>query len=227
MHSRLSSFRCVGLLAVTVIGSSLVAFGAPKSGYTQVAIARADKIVATLTPPPDPAQADQTRGLIAGFYRDLNAVQTARDAQIKAAKADAGLAKPAREADIKQARADADAKREALRTAFVVRLRAQLTPDQVGEVEDGLTYGVAPLTYRVYLEMLPNLTTEQRDQIHAWLLEARDHAIAGFSSEEKHAWFGKYKGRINNYLAKAGYNMKQAEHDFMARRPAAAKTSAR
>ncbi len=33
------------------------------------------------------------------------------------------------------------------------------------------------------------------------LWEAREHAIDGGSSEEKHAWFGKYKGRIiNNYL---------------------------
>ncbi|HNZ81766.1 MAG TPA: DUF3826 domain-containing protein, partial [Bacteroidales bacterium] len=23
----------------------------------------------------------------------------------------------------------------------------------------------------------------------------------------KHAWFGKYKGRINNYLSKRGYNL--------------------
>ena len=34
------------------------------------------------------------------------------------------------------------------------------------------------------------------------------------TSEEKHAIFGKYKGRINNYLSKAGYDMKQAEKNL-------------
>ncbi|MNR53744.1 hypothetical protein D3C85_1738080 [compost metagenome] len=29
----------------------------------------------------------------------------------------------------------------------------------------------------------------------------------GGSSKEKHAWFGKYKGRINNYLSKEGYDL--------------------
>jgi hypothetical protein len=88
-----------------------------------------------------------------------------------------------------------------------------------------MTYGVLPLTFRVYQEMLPNLTAEQKTQIHAWLVEAREHAMDGFTSEEKHAWFGKYKGRINNYLAAAGYDMKQAEKDMLARQktPAAKK----
>jgi len=43
------------------------------------------------------------------------------------------------------------------------------------------------------------------------------------SSEKKHQWFGKYKGRINNYLAAAGINMKQAEQDWKKRREAGAK----
>jgi len=29
------------------------------------------------------------------------------------------------------------------------------------------------------------------------------------SSDKKHAWFGKYKGRINNYLSNEGINMKE------------------
>jgi hypothetical protein len=29
------------------------------------------------------------------------------------------------------------------------------------------------------------------------------------SSEKKHAWFGKYKGKINNYLSAEGYDMKK------------------
>jgi hypothetical protein len=45
----------------------------------------------------------------------------------------------------------------------------------------------------------------------AWLVEAREIAMDCGSSEEKHYWFGKYKGKINNYLSAEGYDLKKAE----------------
>ena len=89
-------------------------------------------------------------------------------------------------------------------------------------MKDGLTYGVLPKTFQVYQEMLPDLTAEQKRQILAWLTEAREQAMDASTSDEKHAWFGKYKGRINNYLSKAGIDMKQAEKDMQARKKSAA-----
>ncbi|WP_415907436.1 DUF3826 domain-containing protein [Oleiharenicola sp. Vm1] len=115
--------------------------------------------------------------------------------------------------------AKTDAQLAALHAHYLAALATELTPAQIDAVKDGMTYGVLPLTYRVYQEMLPDLTAEQQAQILAWLTEAREHAMDGSTSEEKHAWFGKYKGRINNYLAKAGYNMKEAEKN-LAHRPA-------
>lgn len=212
-------------LTIALLLLPLATFAAPAAGanaadaaYVRVTNERAEKIVAKLDLPQP--KAATVRDEVAQFYRDLNAIQTKRDAALKAAKADTTQDKAARDAAIKAARADAEQAREAVRLNFVGKLSSELTPQQVEAVEDGLTYGVAPKTLRVYEEMLPNLTAEQKAQIHAWLVEAREHAIAGFTSEEKHGWFGKYKGRINNYLAKAGINMKQAEHDFMARKPA-------
>jgi hypothetical protein len=72
-----------------------------------------------------------------------------------------------------------------------------------------MTYRVFPITYAAYLDMLPNLTTEQKDKIYSWLKEARELAMDAGSSEKKHEVFGKYKGRINNYLSAAGYDMKK------------------
>jgi len=40
------------------------------------------------------------------------------------------------------------------------------------------------------------------------LKEARELAIDGGSAEEKTAIFGKYKGKINNYLSAQGHNKK-------------------
>ena len=80
-----------------------------------------------------------------------------------------------------------------------------------------MTYNVLNVTYTAYQDMLPSLTGEQKKQILAWLTEAREHAMDAESSDKKHAWFGKYKGRINNYLAKAGVDMKQAEKEWQQR----------
>ena len=57
--------------------------------------------------------------------------------------------------------------------------------------------------------MIPTLTQEEKAQIMAWLVEAREFAIDAENSNKKHAAFGKYKGRINNYLAKRGYDLKK------------------
>ncbi|MCK7539944.1 MAG: DUF3826 domain-containing protein [Marinilabiliales bacterium] len=88
-------------------------------------------------------------------------------------------------------------------------LRQELSQEQIDQVKDGLTYGVLPITYKGYQDMLPDLTPEQKAKILEWLTEAREHAMDGGSSEEKHAWFGKYKGRINNYLSTQGYDLKK------------------
>ena len=71
--------------------------------------------------------------------------------------------------------------------------------------------------FKRYRELLPNLIVEQQADILANLLEAREYAMDAGSAEEKHAWFGKYKGRINNHLSAAGIDMKQAEQDLAAR----------
>ncbi|MDQ3813385.1 MAG: DUF3826 domain-containing protein, partial [Armatimonadota bacterium] len=181
------------------------------------------KIVATLGIT-DAAQAMRVHDIIAGYYRRLRDIYDARDAQIKAAKQQAGENKDAADAGVLAATNDVRLRLDARHKEFIARLLAELTPAQVDQVKDGLTYGVRPLTYRVYCDMLPNLTDEQKRQIMAWLYEAREYAMDGGSAQEKHGWFGKYKGKINNYLAAAGYNLKQAEKDWAARRKAATGT---
>ena len=78
-------------------------------------------------------------------------------------------------------------------------------------------YDIVPKTYQQYLKLYPNLTKEQQRTIHGFLLEARSHAMDAGSSEEKHGVFGKYKGRINNFLSAQGIDAKQAERDLKAR----------
>ena len=65
--------------------------------------------------------------------------------------------------------------------------------------------------------MIPSLKPEEKAQILAWLKEAREFAMDAGTSKDKHAWFGKYKGRINNWLAKRGYNLTKEREEWAKR----------
>lgn len=181
---------------------------------------RATKIATSLKLA-DPAKTTRVATLIANQYESLARIHALRDEKVKAAKASSPSDKTASEATITAARNEATAAQDQLHTSYLAALATELSPAEIDQVKDGMTYGVLPLTFRVYQDMLPNLSAEQKAQIHAWLVEAREHAMDASTSEEKHGWFGKYKGRINNYLSAAGIDMKQAERDLTARRKAA------
>jgi hypothetical protein len=184
-----------------------------KAAYTAEISKRADNIVAPLEIADDSARA-RVRDLIADQYRRLRDIHAARDSRIEDAKRSPGGDKTIAEAWTKVARDAASIQLSELHRRFVARLSVELTPDQVDQVKDGMTYGVVNATYNRYLELLPDLTDDQKREIRANLIEARENAMDAGTSEEKHAIFGKYKGRINNYLSAAGYNMKQAEKDL-------------
>jgi hypothetical protein len=192
---------------------------AEDSAYARVAIGRADKIVKTLAIQSD-EKALRVREIIAGQYQHLKRTHDARDIRIVAAQsafaADKQLLQTQTDAIEKLIEASIDS----LHIVYLSRLSAELTPEQIEKVKDGMTYNVLPITYKGYLDMLPNLTSAEQQQILLYLTEAREHAMDAGSSEKKHWWFGKYKGRINNYLSAAGYDMKKAGEDWEKRRKA-------
>jgi hypothetical protein len=100
---------------------------------------------------------------------------------------------------------------------FLTALQTKLSTEQVEKVKDGMTYRVLHVTYEAYVDMIPSLTTEQKEKILGWLVEARELAMDGESSDAKHKIFGKYKGRINNYLSVQGIDMKKEESEWQAR----------
>jgi len=106
------------------------------------------------------------------------------------------------------------ATRKSLHDSFVAKLNGELTPEQVEIVKDKMTYNKVKVTYDAYCQFVPQMTDEQKAHILADLKTAREEAIDGGSSEEKSAIFGKYKGRINNYLSSQGIDMKKQEQAF-------------
>ena len=191
----------------------------PEEAYTRVINQRAQKIVDTLGIT-DAEKAKRVRDIIAGQYRSLRDIHDSRDAQIKTAKEKAGDDKSAAEAAEKEIRDKAKIQQDKLHKEYLKKLSVELTPEQVDKVKDGMTYGVLQVTYNQYLAMLPDLTDQQKAEIMKFLVEARENAMDGGSSQEKHNWFRKYKGKINNYLSAAGYDLKKAEQDLKQRQQA-------
>ncbi|HWL47078.1 MAG TPA: DUF3826 domain-containing protein [Sphingomonadaceae bacterium] len=200
---RIPSLLRFFLLITLALGAVLHA-GPPSATL----LARADKIVARLALP-DEAKARRVRDLVAVQYQSLSELHAQRDARLKTAEDD--------KAQIEAIHAEIGAAQNRLLADYLAALSLELTPAQIDQIKDGMTYSVVPKTYRAYLEMLPELTAAQKEQIHAWLIEARERALTAGTSEEKHRWFGKYKGRITNYLAAAGYDLKAAEKAWLAR----------
>jgi hypothetical protein len=217
----------IALVATLLPATRVLAFAETNAGssdaeaaYTKSINDRAEKIVATLGID-DAEKSTRLRELIAGQYRTLRDIHDARDAKLAQAKESPGGDRTIAEAWVKVARDTAARQLDESHRRFIARLSTELAPEQVEKVKDGLTYNVARITYDRYLELLPTLNDEQRREILANLIEAREYAMDAGSSEEKHAIFGKYKGRINNYLSAQGFDLKAAENELAARQKAA------
>lgn len=211
MISRSLHSACLLALLAAAIRAETNSVTEAEAAYTRTITQRADKIVATLSIA-DTNKFVRVRDIITQQYRDLSKLHDVRDARIKAAKADAD--KAVADKAVQTARDDVKPALDKLHGEFLARLSTELSPEQVDKVKDGLTYGVVTVTYNTYLKMYPDLTDEQKKQIMAWLVEAREIAMDGSTSDEKHAVFGKYKGKINNYLSKAGYDARKGEQNL-------------
>ncbi|MBN1925094.1 MAG: DUF3826 domain-containing protein [Prolixibacteraceae bacterium] len=181
--------------------------------YTKVITERADKIVNAMTFENEAIKI-RVRDIIVSHYRFLNNAEESRNADVAKIREEYAENKELRDAKIDLRKAEQDLKTRDHHFAFISELKHIITEEQVDQVKDGLTYNVLNNTYNGFCEMIPQLTGEEKEQILIWLTEAREHAIDGGTSREKHNWFGKYKGRINNYLSGRGYDLKKLSTEW-------------
>jgi hypothetical protein len=185
------------------------------TAYSKALRERSSKIIAALGLG-DSTKAGRVQARIIAQYRALNAWQETHEEKLKELR----TAK-----DTEAAKAEVVsiyASRRALRDAFLADLAKDLTPAQIDTVKDKLTYNKLQVTYDGYVQMIPALTDEQKKKIQDTLIEAREEAIDGVSSHEKDEIFGRYKGRINNYLSKEGYDLNKEGKAWKVRRDAEA-----
>lgn len=181
-------------------------FSQTEDAYWKTITDRSAKIVAKLAL--DQAKQERAVHIIRDQYYLLNACYSLRDLKIKE-NTDKSLKEQIAQETLQET--------TNLNQAFVNRLKQVLTPAEVEAVKNGMTYHVYPNTVKAYQDMIPSLSKDEVHMIDSLLYEARDFAMQAESSEKKHAWFGKYKGKINNYLASHGYNLKEEGDKWAAR----------
>lgn len=203
-------FIClVGWVLLATVSNSEVGVAQESSAeadYTRTINARSHAIVEQLNLS-DAAQTKRVEQTVADQYRGLREIHDSRDLQITTLNGSPKDQDTPIDQLIERVHQDSKIKQFQLHRSFIANLSAELNPEQVNSIKDGMTYGVLPTTYARYLQTLPNLTEEEKRTIMEFLFEAREYAMDAGSSDEKHGWFRKYKGKINNYLSSAGYKM--------------------
>ena len=182
--------------------------------YVKNIVNRSQKIVDKLNIN-DKETAANVCNIIANRYFLLNDIYEKRDAAVKEAKEK--LSGNEKNAAIQAAENEKDAQLYRKHFDFASSLSLYLNDEQIEAVKDGMTYNVVEVTYKAQCDMIPTLKDFEKKQILAWLKEAREFAIDAENSKKKHEAFGKYKGRINNYLSKQGYDLTKEREEWYKR----------
>lgn len=186
-----------------------------EAAYIKTVTERSAKIVNTLSIK-DSATYKTVVALLVNQYSNINRIHEETKIALAAIKQQSITAQESA-LQVQKQEEKKTAQLQQLHSAFLAGLQKNLTEGQIEQVKDGMTYGVLKVTYTAYQDMIPTLTEEQKSKIYTWLIEARELAMDGESSDKKHAIFGKYKGRINNYLSAAGYDLTKEREEWQKR----------
>lgn len=173
--------------------------------YVETIVGRSQKIVDKLALK-SPDVSKNVLNIIANRYFKLNDIYAVRDSAVNKIKR-SGLTGDAKTTALNAAQNEKEAALYRSHFAFPGDLSLFINESQIEEVKDGITFGVVKVTYDATLDMIPTLKVEEKVQILAWLKEGREFALDAETADKKHEAFGKFKGRINNYLSARGYDL--------------------
>ncbi|HEX3356855.1 MAG TPA: DUF3826 domain-containing protein [Tepidisphaeraceae bacterium] len=206
--SRIKTHLVAALAAFLLIGG--IAQAAPTTApaddadarYTATIEKRVNDILALLKID-DAAKHATVHDIIIAQYRTLNDWQKVNQPKLK----DKSTTPEQKQAIL--------ATRQPIHDKFISQLNEQLTPEQVEIVKDKMTYNTVEVTYKAYLQFVPQLTDVQKTKILETLKAGREEAMDGSSQEEKATIFKKYKGKIANYLSAQGIDIKKQTKEYM------------
>jgi hypothetical protein len=165
-------------------------------------------LLASLVPPATAASEAALDKRVAGLVDSLAVKDPAKQERLRAVLA-ANL-RAVRDAHNAGLQSDESAHKN-----LIAGLQADLTPEQVESVKDKLTVNKLPVTFKVYHEILPNLTPEDDRKILDWLKQAREECLDVKNTDEMAPIFKKYKTEIEHYLNSRGYDWPKAYKAFV------------
>ncbi len=166
--------------------AAMEAAAAPASAASDAALEkRVDGIVASLDLN-DPAKEVRVKEILS---TDLRAVRDSHNAGFAPAKS--------------------------VREDFNAGLAAELTPEQIETVKDRLTANKVPVTFRVYHQIVPNLTAAEDAKILELLKQAREQCLDVKNPDEMARIFEPYKKQIEKYLTADGHDWKTLYKQFV------------
>lgn len=204
-RSRLIPF----ILSLLLLGSSLLptfASAAVDEATQKRADGKATRLLGSLKLE-DTAKADRAKGLLTGWYLTLWAWHQENDPQLKELwtqwnQARAVVPKDEFPAEVIAHRIDdVYASLKPAYHAFIEKLSAELTPDQIDALKE--TWSRSPgkkRTYNAYLEIVPDLNDEQKKVILDRMDRAREDAMLTDSDKEIVAIYKRHKVKVEAYV---------------------------
>ena len=93
------------------------------------------------------------------------------------------------------------------RFGYTTWLSFYLNDAQIEKVKDAMTLHLFPAQYNAFMKGLPELTDDPKKRVRSWFEEAREFSMDFETGRQMRQMFTKYRGRLNNYLSKCGYDI--------------------
>lgn len=156
----------------------------------------------------DAAKSNAVHDVLVTQYHELRVRDAAIDTRLKVDGKEVSYANRAAQLAIQS---------KPLHDQFLAKLSESLTPKQIEQVRDLMTYNKVKVTYDAYVAIVSGLTDAEKAKILELLKAAREEAIDGGNAPEKSAIFQKYKDQINSYLDAQDHDTTKAFKDWAAR----------
>ncbi len=216
--SKLASNLCIGIFYLLLFTFSISVYSqelTTTEKFKKTLLERSEKIVKALNISNNKKK-DKVVAILVNQYIALNQIHDSFKAKVSQVKL-TNVEYATKEATIAEATTQKENALRKLHQSFLKKLSKKISDNQIEKIKDGMTYSVMQITYAAYQDEVLSLTAEQKKKIYDWLYEARELAMDEGSSDDKHKMFGKYKGKINNYLSQQGYDMKAEEKGWQQR----------
>jgi hypothetical protein len=158
----------------------------------------------------DAPKSNAVHAVLVTHYHDLRVRDAAIDTRLKVDGKEVSYANRAEQLAVQS---------KPLHAALLTKLAASLTPEQIEQVKDLMTYHKVTVTAKAYAAIMPGLTVAEQAKILELLQTAREEAMDGGSAPEKSAIFQKYKDQINAYLDAQGHDTAKAFKEWAGKNP--------